>query len=173
MLLRTRLIRDVIDRGIDVFLFETDQVWLQDPFKYIQKEIEQGADMIGTLDTQHNVAGNTLLLRSVLPTRRLWREVYVRFNKSYHQHHIDNMHESQRSFVHHDQHSLSDLLLYDELFKREYPVALALMNADLFVGGSWYSGFYTSERTPVIINNNFVSGVKKKKKRAIDFSIGF
>lgn len=175
MLLRTKLIRDLLVRGIDVFLFETDQVWLQDPLLYIQKEIEEGADMVGTIDTQHNIAGNTLLLRAVLPTRRLWAEVYSRFKSSYLAHRVDDMHEEDRVFVEHDQYSLSDLLLYNHRFKADFPVALGLMNADLFVGGSWYSGLYSSEasKRPVIINNNFVSGVSKKRKRAIEFGHWF
>jgi len=173
MLLRTRLISDLVARGVEVFLFETDQVWLQDPFLYMNREA--GADMIGTLDTQHNVAGNTLLLHPTLPTRKLWREVYERFLKSYMKVGVDNLQEEDTSFVEHDQHSLSDLLLYNEAYRAKFPVALALMNANLFVGGSWYSGFYSSEESkqPVIINNNFISGVQKKRKRAIQFGHWF
>lgn len=173
MLLRTRLISDLVARGVEVFLFETDQAWLQDPLLYMSRET--GADMVGTLDTQHNVAGNTLLLRPTLPTRNLWRSVYERFLKSYMKVGVDNLKEEDTSFVEHDQHSLSDLLLYNEEYRAKYPVALALMNANLFVGGSWYSGFYSAEESnrPVIINNNFISGVHKKRKRAIQFGHWF
>lgn len=175
MLLRTRLIADLVERGVEVFLFETDQTWLKDPLVYIDRELSAGADMVGTLDTQHNVAGNTLYLKPTLPTRKLWAEVYRRFRESYDDIGVESMKESESSFVQHDQHSLSDLLLYNEEFRREYPVALGLLNADLFVGGSWYSGFYESEesKTPVIINNNFISGVGRKKKRAIEFGHWF
>lgn len=175
MLLRTRLIADLVSRGVEVFLFETDQTWLKDPFAHIERELNAGADMVGTLDTQHNVAGNTLYLRPTLPTRKLWSEVYRRFKASYDEVGVETMEESESSFVEHDQHSLSDLLLYNEEFRSEHPVALGLLNADLFVGGSWYSGFYKSEesRTPVVINNNFISGVGRKKKRAIEFGHWF
>lgn len=175
MLIRTRLISELLNRGVDVFLFETDQVWLQDPLRYMQREIDLGADMVGTLDTQHNIAGNTLFLRSVLATRKMWSEVYIRFKASYDSVGVDHMPESEKSLVEHDQYSLSDLLLYNVSFIREFPVALALMNADLFVGGSWYTGFYSSEESkrPVVINNNFVSGVAKKKKRAMTFGHWF
>ncbi len=175
MLLRTRLIADLVERGVQVFLFETDQTWLKDPFVDIERELRAGADMVGTLDTQHNVAGNTLYLKPTLPTRKLWSEVYRRFKASYDAVGVESMDESENSFVEHDQHSLSDLLLYNEEFRRENPVALGLLNADFFVGGSWYSGFYNSEesKTPVIINNNFISGVRKKKKRAIEFGHWF
>jgi len=44
--------------------------------------------------------------------------------------------------VEHDQHSLSDLLFYNEEYCAKFPVALvALMNANFFLGGCWYSGF--------------------------------
>lgn len=175
MLLRTRLIRDLLDRGIDVFLFETDQVWLQNPFHYIKKELSAGADMVGTLDTQHNVAGNTILLRSVLPTKRMWSEVYLRFKTSYDLKEIESKEKNSSTFVYHDQYQLSDLLLFNPEFTKDFPVALALLNSQLFVGGSWYSGAYHTEeaKQPVVINNNFVSGTENKKMRAIAFGHWF
>lgn len=175
MLMRTRLIRDILDRGIDVFLFETDQVWLQNPFDYINKELEAGSDMVGTLDTQHNVAGNTIMLRSILPTRRMWSEVYRLFKMSYDSKRIEEMDIHSSTFVQHDQYHLSNLLLFDISFTQDFPVALGLLNAQLFVGGSWYSGMYntTESRRPVIINNNFISGTEKKKARAISFGHWF
>lgn len=175
MLMRTRLIKDILDRGIDVFLFETDQVWLQNPFDFINKELEAGSDMVGTLDTQHNVAGNTILLRSILPTRRMWSEVYRLFKMSYDSKRIEEKDIHSSTFVQHDQYHLSNLLLFDISFTREFPVALGLLNAQLFVGGSWYSGMYntTESRRPVIINNNFISGTEKKKSRAINFGHWF
>lgn len=175
MLMRTRLIKDLLDRGIDLFLFETDQVWLQNPFDFFKKELDAGADMVGTLDTQHNVAGNTLLLRSVISTRRMWSEVYKRFKMSYDDKEIEHKPIHSSTFVFHDQHQLSALLLFDTAFTQDYPVALALMNFDKFVGGSWYSGKYTNEasKKPVIINNNFISGTAKKKSRAITFGHWF
>ncbi|KAI0564039.1 glycosyl transferase family GT77 cell wall biosynthesis [Gracilaria domingensis] len=175
MLMRTRLIRDLLDRGIDVFLFETDQVWLQNPFDYIRKELEAGSDMVGTLDTQHNVAGNTIMLRSILPTRRMWSEVYTRFKADYDFKNVEKMKRHESTFVKHDQHHLSDLLLFNPSFIRDFPVALGLLNAELFVGGSWYFGKYKTveSRRPVIINNNFISGTEKKKARAISFGHWF
>lgn len=175
MLMRTRLIRDLLDRGIDVFLFETDQVWLQDPFKYMKRELNAGSDMVGTLDSQHNVAGNTILLRSVMSTRRMWSEVYHRFKMSYDDKEIEGKAIHSETFVAHDQYQLSALLLFDSEFTQDYPVALGLLNAQLFVGGSWYTGMYSTEdaKRPVIINNNFISGAERKKARAIVFGHWF
>lgn len=175
MLMRTRMVRDLLDRGIDVFLFETDQVWLQNPFHYFQKEMGNGADMVGTLDTQHNVAGNVLLLKAVMSTRRMWSEVYHRFKMSYDDKNIDRQEKHSTRFVQHDQYQLSTLLLFDTEFIQGFPVALGLLNAQLFVGGSWYSGMYSAEsaKRPIIINNNFISGSEKKKSRAMFFGHWF
>lgn len=175
MLMRTRLIRDLLDRGIDVFLFETDQVWLQNPIDYIKREINADADMVGTLDTQHNIAGNIVMLRSVLPTRRLWSEVYLRFKVSYDMKNVESKEIHSSTFVQHDQYQLSDLLLYNTKFTQDFPVALGLLNSELFVGGSWYSGMYSSKvsKRPIIINNNFISGTERKKTRAIVFGHWF
>ncbi len=175
MLLRTRLIHDLLFRGVDVFLFETDQTWLQDPFDHIGREIAAGADMVGTFDTQHNVSGSTLLLRSVLPTRRLWGEVYARFKASYDANEAASRGSAEFFFMEDFQHSLSDLVLSDERFMQQYPVAVRLMNADLFVGSSWYFGEFSSDasKRPVIINNDFASGVREKKKRAKAFGHWF
>jgi len=175
MLMRTRLIRDLLDRGIDVFLFETDQIWLQNPFHFITKELDAGADMVGTLDSQHNIAGNTILLKSVLATRRMWSEVYHRFKVSYDLVGVESKAIDENTFVQHDQYQLSDLLLFNTEFTQDYPVALGLLNAQLFVGGSWYTGSYTTaeSKKPVIINNNFISGSARKKARAITFGHWF
>lgn len=175
MLMRTRMVRDLLDRGIDVFLFETDQVWLRNPFYYFQKELDNGADMVGTLDTQHNVAGNTLLLKAVISTRRMWSEVYHRFKMSYDNKNIDRQEKHSRVFVQHDQYQLSTLLLFDTEFTQDFPVTLGLLNAQLFVGGSWYSGMYPAKSStrPVIINNNFISGSERKKSRAMFFGHWF
>lgn len=175
MLFRTRLIRDLLDRGIDIFIFETDQVWLQDPFKYIRRELNGGAEMVATLDTQQNIAGNLFLVRSLLSTRRMWTEVYQRFKLSYDFRGVNTQERHSKMFVEHDQYHLSDVLLYDVEFTQDYPVALGILSGQLFVGGSWYSGRYTSEHSkrPVIINNNFISGSARKKARAMSFGHWF
>lgn len=175
MLMRTRLIRDLLDRGIDVFLFETDQVWLQDPLRYVRQEVCAGSDMVGTLDSQHNVAGRTILFKSVISVRRVWSEVYHRFKMSYDDKEIEAKEKHSETFVADDQHQLSALLLFDSEFTQAYPVALGLLNTQFFVEGSWYSGMYSSEiaERPVIINNNFISGAERKKARAIVFGHWF
>lgn len=175
MLMRARLIRDLLDRGIDVFLFETDQIWLQDPFIRIGKEVHAGADVVGTLDSEQKIAGSMLLLRALLSTRRLWSEVYHRFRLSYDEMQIETKDIHSQSIVAHDETQLSALLLFERDFTQDFPVALGLLDKQAFVEGSWYTGTYTNEdaKRPVTISNNFVSGAEAKKSQAQEFGHWF
>lgn len=68
MLERTRLVRDFLDNGVAVFAFETDQVWLRDPLPFVQRigySADEG-DIVGTLDTLHEIGGNSLFLNPTL-----------------------------------------------------------------------------------------------------------
>lgn len=175
MLMRTRLIRDLLDRGIDVLLFETDQVWLQDPVAYIREELRAGADMVATLDSRHDVPRNLVVCKSVISTRKLWHEVYQRYKKSYDEEEIERKASGSQTFVAHDQFQLSELLLFDRDFVQDYPVALGLLNTQAFVDGTWYTRTSTRESAKrlVIVNNNLISGVEQKKARAREFGHWF
>lgn len=173
MLERTKLIRAILDRGVGVFLFETDQVWLRDPIPFVKRLVHSGdeVDVVGTMDTRHEIGGNFLYLNPTLSTRRLWGEVCRRFAKAYKDNKMDSHTSRYKRYMENDQSTLTKLIFFDEKFKSMNPVVFRALDVDLFVDGRWYDDEgkkYTSarSRSPIVINNNFLVGINNKKKRA-------
>lgn len=172
MLERTLMIREILERGVGVFAFETDQIWLRDPVPFVKRLVGSGdeVDVVGTLDTRHEIGGNFLYLKPSLATRRTWREVCDRFEKAYHRHGMDGHSKKFRRYMENDQSTLTKLLFFDHEFKERNPTVFRALDTELFVDGRWYSGgkYYKSKksRSPVLINNNFLIGIDQKKQRA-------
>ena len=172
MLERTRLIRDLLERGVGVFAFETDQIWLRDPVPTISRIMESGdgVDLVGTLDTRNQIAGNFLYVVPTLASRWLWREIAKRFSRAYYLAGLHLRHTADfRRNIENDQSLLTHLVFYDAEFKRQNPVVFRALDTCRFVDGRWYLGttyYGRSALSPTIINNNFVIGIAKKKARA-------
>lgn len=173
MLERTQLISAILERGIGVFAFETDQIWLRDPVPFVQRLIHSGdeVDVVGTLDSRHEIGGNFLFLNPTLATRRVWREVCRRFEKAYKASKMEGHTSRFRRYMENDQSTLTKLIFFDEQFKSRNPVVFRALDTELFVDGRWYdskSKEYTSARSqsPIVVNNNFLVGIENKKKRA-------
>lgn len=200
MLQRTFLLRDLLLHGISVLHFETDQIWLSDPMPYIWHELKNpsrdigdnlGADMVITLNTEEDVAGNFFYLRPTIGTRNLMSTVVDRFYVSY-ETSLKLQQEKKEAFhyIANDQTLLTTLVLqHDWVFKNSFPeVKYTVLNRELFVDGKWFLDFedlegnkvgsrkyYTSESSlyPVVLNNNFVMGIDEKVKRAQRFGFWF
>jgi hypothetical protein len=183
MLERTKLIREILERGVGVFAFETDQIWLRDPVPFVERLVHGGddVDVVGTLDTRHEIAGNFLYLNPTLATRRLWREVSTRFEAAFHASKMDGRSSSggkaKWRYIENDQSLLTRLTLFDEeLRARGNAAVFRALDLDLFADGRWYGegddkdakAHYRSARAraPVLINNNFLIGIDKKMERA-------
>lgn len=176
MLERTFLIRDSIALGITVFLFETDQVWLRDPIPYVRRIMESVSeiDLIGSLDAGKEIGGNFLFIKPTLPMRKIYFEICERFEEAYRSAIVTG----QLALVPNDQSILTRLVLYEEPFRSRYPVLFRPLDTERFVCGRWYKGirsiYNTSKsRSPIIINNNWVKGVKAKTLRLKAFGHWF
>jgi len=87
---RAFIIRDLLSEGVTVFLFETDQIWLQDPWPYIDRYIGTHApvkaDILGVANSEKEIGGNFLVFRgSSAPMRLLYYALAMRFNESFHE----------------------------------------------------------------------------------------
>lgn len=185
MLERVYIVRDILERGCTVFLFETDQVWLRDPIPYLDRILNEGRsiDLVGTLDGTKEIAGNFLLFRPTLTMRKVYREVSRLFELEYNRKIVVRPAQyskipNSKLYINNDQSILSKLVLYDVKFRVQFPITLRLLDTDLFVCGKWYDGLngpYSSarSRSPIIINNNFVSGIEKKTARLKRFGHWF
>lgn len=205
MLQRTFLLRDLLEHGLSVLHFETDQIWLSDPMPYIHHELQNPTsqrtkhevdinvtpDMVITLNTRREVAGNFFYLRPTIGTRKILSTVVDRFFVSY-QDSLKSRQAKEKKFhyIANDQSLLTTLVLeHDWVFSHRFPgVKYSVLNNQLFVDGTWFldfedaSGkkvakrkFYTSESSlyPVILNNNFLIGIEEKMKRAQRFGFWF
>lgn len=203
MLQRTILLRDLLYRDLTILLFETDQVWLSDPMPYIYHELRRVRtsdwdvedyripDIVGTMDTRDQVAGNFIYFRPTVGTRHLMSMVVDRFMKSYRSSRSSRAARRNRfHYIANDQSILTTLVMQrDWVHARAHPkVKTTILNRELFVDGQWFNDFedekgqrrsrrkfYTSESSlyPVIVNNNFVVGVNTKMARAKRFGFWF
>eukprot|EP00173_Palmaria_palmata_P005068 Plantae.Rhodophyta-Palmaria_palmata.ctg8184.p1 GENE.Plantae.Rhodophyta-Palmaria_palmata.ctg8184~~Plantae.Rhodophyta-Palmaria_palmata.ctg8184.p1 ORF type:complete len:233 (-),score=29.15 Plantae.Rhodophyta-Palmaria_palmata.ctg8184:654-1352(-) len=200
MLERTALLRDVLDAGVGVLHFETDQIWFGSPMEAIDSAVVDGDELIGqahvpdmviTINTRGEASGNFFLLRPTLATRHLWSVVTEEFFHSYRK--SLKSKEAKRGQWHYIQNDQSLFTRYglgqEEWYVDTFPVArYAVLNKQRFVDGTWYLDFednkgakvtrrvhYTSPESlePVVLNNNFMIGVDGKKKRAQRFSHWF
>lgn len=168
MLERTYLIRDLINYGCTVFLFETDQVWLRYPFSHMS-HLSHGSsiDLIGALDGMSAIGGNLLYINPTITSRKLYFEICRRFEKIYRARKIFNKSENEYTLIQNDQTLLTNLVLYNSKFRSEFPVVFRLLDRELFVNGLWYRGslsHYLTKRSqsPSLINVNYIKGVKVK-----------
>lgn len=175
MLERTQLIGAILERGVGVFAFETDQIWLRDPVPFVNRLVHSGdeVDVVGTLDTRHEIGGNFLFLNPTLATRRTWREVCRRFERAYRSSRIDSHTSRYKRYMENDQSTLTKLIFFDNEFKAKNPTVFRALDTELFVDGRWYDKtgkYYSSEksRSPILVNNNFLVGIGNKKQRAIE-----
>lgn len=204
MLQRTFLIRDLLDHGVSILHFETDQIWLSDPMSYVRHELQtptrrtasnedndRTPDMVITLNSRNEVAGNFFYLRPSIGTRKLLSTVVDRFFVSYQASLRSKAARDKRyHYIENDQSLLTRLVLeQDWRFSQSFPsVKYSVLNEQLFVDGTWFLDFedemgdkvakrkfYTSEISlyPVILNNNFLIGVDEKMKRAQRFGFWF
>eukprot|EP00180_Rhodochaete_pulchella_P000491 Plantae.Rhodophyta-Rhodochaete_pulchella.ctg13466.p2 GENE.Plantae.Rhodophyta-Rhodochaete_pulchella.ctg13466~~Plantae.Rhodophyta-Rhodochaete_pulchella.ctg13466.p2 ORF type:complete len:253 (+),score=34.00 Plantae.Rhodophyta-Rhodochaete_pulchella.ctg13466:583-1341(+) len=177
MLERTKLIADLLDHGVRVFAFETDQVWLADPVPYIRSDgfgLLQGMDVVGALDSKREIGGNLLLLNPTLTTRRLWRMVVAHFAKSIQDEKDKN---TPFKYIANDQSILTQLIFYDPHLRDTDPVQFRSLSIDLIADGLWYNDYHThgldKHDMPIIINNNFIRGISEKTKRLQKFGQWF
>ncbi|GAB0492829.1 hypothetical protein MMPV_004099 [Pyropia vietnamensis] len=171
MLERTALLSALVHRGVRVFAFETDQVWLEDPTPYIASRLVEGADIVGTINTRDEISGNFFYLRPTLQTRRLFDEIVRKFVSAFVDARLNKKSATSWTYIENDQSILTKLVLRNQTFQTAYPTRFETLDQERFVDGRWYvpeEGFYTSPaaRQPVVINNNFIIGVEKKTLRA-------
>lgn len=203
MLQRTFLLRDLLDRGLAILQFETDQIWLSDPIPYIRHELRPRRetdgkiedfripDIVATINTLNEVPGNFMYLRPTVGTRHLFSVIVDRFLMSYQSSRSSRAARRNRyHYIANDQSIMTTLVTgRDWVYARRYPKVKAItLNSDLFVCGQWFADFenengsvvkqrkhYTSESSlyPVVVNNNFLVGVKAKMERAKRFGFWF
>lgn len=162
MNVRTQLILLMLVNNISVFLFETDCVWLSNPMPEIRSSLKS-YDMLLVQPTRgKGVLGGFMVLKPTEATISLWSNLSVQMWKLLMK--IQSLPENKEiSKIENDQVYLSKLI------KMKYAqINVGFLSNKKFSDGKWYE-FTENEQsqyTPLIINNNWIAGNKKKKARA-------
>eukprot|EP00181_Compsopogon_caeruleus_P001211 CAMPEP_0184686926 /NCGR_PEP_ID=MMETSP0312-20130426/24648_1 /TAXON_ID=31354 /ORGANISM="Compsopogon coeruleus, Strain SAG 36.94" /LENGTH=764 /DNA_ID=CAMNT_0027142553 /DNA_START=610 /DNA_END=2904 /DNA_ORIENTATION=- len=183
MLSRTLLVRELLSRGITVFLFDLDQVWIRSPWPIVEEYARKNPhwDLIGTRgfsksETGGEIQGNFLLLRPTIPTVSLWHEISDRFSNAYRSccEHVSP--DTYVGGIEQDQFLLSHLVVFTS-YRFLHRVSFVELDRHRFVDGKWYEdvvlggGHHRDVRkqSPVSIQNNWIVGGANKIDRAKKF----
>lgn len=159
---RTQLILLMLINNVTVFLFETDCVWLSNPMPEIRSSLKS-YDMLLVKPTRgKGVLGGFMVLKPTEATMSLWSNLSVQMWKLLMK--IQSLPENKEiSKIENDQ------VYFSKLIKMKYAhINVGFLSNKKFSDGKWYK-FTEKERTqytPLIINNNWIAGNKKKKERA-------
>jgi FkbM family methyltransferase len=166
MLFRTRLIVDLLESGVTVWLVESDAVWLQDPTPIV---LGTTADIVAMNDERPPLIvyqGGFHLTRPTDSSRRVWKTLYGKFE--------DLLKTSLPGAELGD--TGSEQLLMDGILKSDENLIVHWLDPELFKPGIYYQDAEVQleevghqkavEKTPVLILNNWIIGNKAKIARA-------
>jgi len=177
MLERSKVVDDLLGCGISVFGFETDQVWFRDPLPLLRNIIQEGADIVGALDSKREIGGNFLFFRSSLATRLVSREIVTQFQKYYDDAYKNLTIHYPPKYLPNDQSILSDIVVYHTSQSGNARRLLWFaLPRDLIRDGVWYKSvtdYQPKSGLPLIVNNNFIVGVSNKIQRLKQFGHWF
>eukprot|EP00606_Chrysophyceae_sp_TOSAG23-5_P000373 GSChrysophyteH2.ASY1.ANO1.839.1 assembled CDS len=163
MLFRTGLILNLLKRGVNLWLTESDATWVRDPTKMVTSA---KGDIVAMSDSEiglNGVQGGFLFLRSTDNTKKVWTKLLELHTEGMLAHKTN---KDSKTIVGNDgneQHMLRKLIK-----KGKYPLNIAWMSQRSFVSGLWYTNetmrAYATD--PVVILNNWIRGNEKKIIRA-------
>lgn len=178
MLKRTSVISELLNRGVAVFVFDLDSTWLRNPLPHFDELVSQGADLIGTVNSQFKVPTNFLYLVPTLPTRQLWNEM----NTSLHEAHTksgfaQNKNESDKD-LHVDTDRLTSLLLGSSGWRERHPLTFMSLSGDKVASSQWHDikddmHYPKRGQRPIVVNNDRIFDVEEKVSRAKNHSMWF
>lgn len=162
---RTKLIQQLLNENVKLFLFEMDSVWLQNPLKDLEK-IPHGYDMIAVRVISDRlrifISGGFLVLYPTDQTKYLWNKLTKHMENIYHN--TEKYPDTQPlSILDNDQVYLSTLLSVNYA-----KVKVFYLPYSQFPDGRWYALSDDENRSsnPVVINNNLIEGIQPKINRA-------
>lgn len=179
MLDRTILISNLLRMDIDVFLVETDSVWLRDPMHTISNYTmqQESPEILGIMQSDRNINGGFLYVRSTIGTKYLYRYIEGSFKREFIRQGMDKVTSpSYRKGIKNDQTYLTHILFHDKSFQSKYKIKFQPLDANKFVFGNWYekNTFYgVNAISPTVVNNNFIIGIDNKVARARRFGHWF
>jgi len=177
MLSRAKLVRELLDRGVSVLVFDADQTWLQDPMPTLEEALgDPRVDVIGTLVTGDEIGGNFVFLRATNHTQVMYHDLCDNFEGEFLARNMDTRTDTNKELMPNDQTILSHFVYKNKQYAAKYQCEFVVLDRDLYLDGIWYRGKYEDRpRThyPIVVNNNYISGLANKQKRAVEFGHWF
>jgi hypothetical protein len=162
MYFRTQIVSELLHKGINVWIIESDSTWLGDPLPYLRNfsDFDVIAGQDGDL-SHRNAEGGFLYLNATYSTKDMWgklRETQL-------------LQLNCRQFDDSRCQNLSATPdLGNEMFLLQqslHEVKWDFFPLDKFVSGLWYEDTYFRKHTqPVVIQNNWIKGNYNKTIRA-------
>ncbi|XP_077862629.1 uncharacterized protein LOC144344626 [Saccoglossus kowalevskii] len=166
-LFRVKTIGMLLTRNISVLITESDAVWFGNPLQLFRRR-EDPSDMhvnVANYAKGDGFCAGFLFLNATTATQRVWDTLSERLGKR-----MSMFKEEQQNIGKEgaEQIMLSDIAI------REDPIRLNYLPKNKFVSGQWYNSIEMQHNlTPVVLQNNYVIGNKKKIKRAQEWGHWF
>ena len=165
MLRRTEIVEELLLRGVNVWVIESDAMWFEDPTSYLQKY--SGYDVIAGHDDKPDAPkpspqGGFIYLNATQRTLRLWQSIRKR----------QIIELSMFQYFGSEAKMGNEMLI---LRKRlNYGVRWTIFDPHRFVSGLWYrESTIRAMSRPVIIQNNWIKGNGAKIQRAKEWGHWF
>ena len=163
MLFRAKVVLGLLDAGINVWLVEADALWLQNPSPVIREA--RGLDVIAGQDGTFFISPSQpcagfIYLNATNATRLMWSDLMAQHERVLKASTTDELGASG-----------SEMLMLPYHLPK---VKWASFERTSFVGGKWYSDAnFRNAVNPLVIQNNWLVGNRRKIERAKEFGHWF
>ncbi|CAM6129728.1 unnamed protein product [Calypogeia fissa] len=178
ILARTQLATRLLDAGKSVFIVDTDEVWLSDPFPYLESttDVDIVTERDGSTGMEEIICGGFLLLKNTPTTKRVWGEV-TRRHEEILANAVDNITTggSEQMVINEIYNAERRNSSVEELRRRGLqPLRVHFLDGLLFANGAMYFWKMLPQQqnvTPVMIHNNWIIGSQSKMDRFKAFGL--
>ena len=168
MLFRTRLLLNLLDANVTIWLTESDATWFSDPTVQVIRTPGDMVTMNDLCDGGNKTAlqGGFQVLRPSQATKNLWQGMHGRLEARL------RPYGNESLFI---QGEGNEQHLLDYLVKKDPELQMTWLGGDDFVCGLWYKNETVRSRlpTPIVLLNNWIAGNSNKTSRAKEWKHWF
>eukprot|EP00850_Spirogloea_muscicola_P023868 SM000398S15210 [mRNA] locus=s398:4289:12937:+ [translate_table: standard] len=172
---RTKIVGQILHRGFNVLLADTDSVWLSNPFQHLS---DARVDVFGQVEPSGDLCGGFLYLRNCRAVIELWDRVQARYEglvtriTAQMKLIADPAKKASWLMDHRDEHEQK--YLNEELRGSNGTVRWRRLDRNLFPSGQFYfldRSVQAAGVIPVVIHNNWIIGKEAKVARFKEFHL--
>ncbi|XP_077864180.1 UDP-galactose:fucoside alpha-3-galactosyltransferase-like [Saccoglossus kowalevskii] len=159
-LFRVRMINRLLTSNISILITEGDAVWFKNPL-HLFREKPTPSDMhvnVANYADESEFCAGFLYLNATRATQRVWNTLSTRLGKR-----MSKFKQGQQNIHFRG----SEQVILSNIAIREDPIRLTYLSRDRFVSGQWYHSQDMQQNiSPVVLQNNYVTGNENKIRRA-------